>query len=145
MSSLAALLLLPLALVAGTVVLVLLRLRALRRPLPPGFDPRAPLAHEARIGLLRWERRLRSVAALVVATYLVAIALALTADPEPGTGPGLERSGATTIALVLLGLFCALGAWVQFSERCPRCGYNLGFQSRLFHLEACERCGGRWS
>lgn len=140
MSSLAALLLLPLALVAGTVTLVGLRLRALRRPLPLALDPQAPLAPGALLRIRRWESRLRVTVALVVLTYLLAVALALTSDPNTGA----EGAAGPTVALLLLGLLCVLGVWIQFSERCPRCGYNLGFQSRLLHLEACERCGGRW-
>ncbi len=47
-------------------------------------------------------------------------------------------------ALALLGAACLLGALIQFSERCPRCGYNLGFQARLLLPGACERCGGQF-
>ncbi len=140
MSSLAALFVLPLALVAGTVALVLLRARALRRALPIAFDPESPLAPGALLRLRRWERRLRLVVALVVTTYLVSVALALTAAPASTDA----RAAGASLALLVLGLLSAIGASIQFSELCPRCGYNLGFQSRLLHLEACERCGGRW-
>lgn len=140
MTSLVTLLLLPLALVAGTVALVVLRLRALRRPLPLELDPEAPLAPGALLRVQRWESRLRLTVALVVVTYLLAVALAILSDPEPGS----DSAAGPTLALALLGALCLLGVWIQFSERCPRCGYNLGFQSRLLHLEACERCGGRW-
>lgn len=114
-------------------------MRALRGPLPPGVDPERPLAPGDLVRLRRWERRLRGAVAVVGVTYLATAALALAA-PE-GTP---EEARTSLLALAALGLACAAGAGIQFSERCPRCGYNLGFQSRLLLADACERCGGRW-
>jgi hypothetical protein len=33
------------------------------------------------------------------------------------------------------------GGWLQFSIRCPACGYRLGRQSRLVVPERCRSCG----
>lgn len=41
---------------------------------------------------------------------------------------------------MLLGLMAA-GAWVQFRERCPRCGTLLGRQSRFILPNKCKSCG----
>jgi hypothetical protein len=131
------LLLLPLALAAGTIVLVLARARALAGPVPAGIDAGAPLAEPELLRLRRWERRLRRAVLLVGVAYL-----AVLASWWAGADDG---SGEPTAALLLLGITCVLGAAIQFSERCPRCGYNLGFQARLLLPDRCERCGGPYS
>lgn len=71
---------------------------------------------------------------LVGIAYLGLVAASLAGD-EPSRG----RAAA---ALGLLGVACLSAAVIQFSESCPRCGYNLGFQSRLTLPAPCERCGG---
>ncbi len=128
----AALLVLPFALALGTVALVLARARALARPLAAGLDAEAPLSEAELLRLRRWERRLRRAVLLVALAYLAVLAAWLAgADAGPAQPAG---------ALFLLGIACLLGAAIQFSERCPRCGYNLGFQARLLLPERCERC-----
>jgi hypothetical protein len=42
-----------------------------------------------------------------------------------------------TMILVLMGV----GALVQFRERCPRCDFPLGRQSRLVLAAKCKSCG----
>jgi hypothetical protein len=130
------LILLPLALATGTVVLVLARARALARPVPGGLEADAPLAEPELRRLRRWERRLRRAVVLVGVAYF-----AVLASWWAGADDG---SGEPTTSLLLLGITCVLGAAIQFSERCPRCGYNLGFQVRLLLPERCERCGGAY-
>lgn len=44
------------------------------------------------------------------------------------------------LIVLLVALFIA-GAWVQFRERCPRCGTLLGRQSRLILPAKCKSCG----
>jgi hypothetical protein len=122
----------PLVLVVGTLVLVVARARALGRPLAAPPEP-VPLSPGERAELETWERHVRFAVALVVTAYLVALAVAL--------GGGLGSAIQPTTALFLLGLACFSGVAVQFSARCPRCGFNLGFQSRLVLPEQCERCG----
>lgn len=130
------LLLLPLALAAGTVVLVLARARALSRPIPVGLDADAPLAEPELQRLRRWERRLRRAVLLVGVAY-VAVLASWWSDAADG-------SDEPSAALLLLGVTCVLAAAIQFSERCPRCGYNLGFQSRLLLPDRCEHCSGAY-
>ncbi len=136
MNRLLAILALPVALAVGSLLLVVLRSRALTRALPPGIDADLPLAPGEILRLRRWERRVRWVLLAVVSLWFV---LAGTWAVN-GTLPlGEPRS-----ALALLGTLCFVGAAIQFSQRCPRCGYNLGFQSRLLLPDSCERCGGRY-
>jgi hypothetical protein len=129
----ATLLALPLALVLGTLALVLARSRALARPLAGGATSPTPLDAAETARLRGWERRLRRAVKLVVVAYL-----AVLATWWAGADAGPVQPAA---ALLLLALACLGGAAVQFSERCPRCGYNLGFQARLLAAERCERCG----
>jgi peptidoglycan/LPS O-acetylase OafA/YrhL len=122
-------------LVAGATTLIVARARALARPLPEGLRPEGPLAPGDLHRLRRWERRLRRTFLLVGLAYLLLVAASLAGGEPPAARAAL--------ALALLGAACLLGAAVQFSARCPRCGYNLGFQTRLLLPAACERCGGR--
>jgi hypothetical protein len=55
---------------------------------------------------------------------------------------GLSEVVATWAFVSLVALSIVAG-FVQFSERCPRCGYRIGFQSRLVVPEACKKCGAR--
>jgi peptidoglycan/LPS O-acetylase OafA/YrhL len=130
------LLLLGFVLFAATALLALRR-RALRRPLTISADAEAPLAPGELTRLRRWHRRVRRALGLVAVAYIGLVAATLV-DGEP---PAWRAA----TALALLGAACLLATAIQFSERCPRCGYNLGFQSRLALPAACERCGGALS
>jgi hypothetical protein len=46
--------------------------------------------------------------------------------------------------LLLATVIVVVGVGVQFSARCPRCGYNIGLQSRLLLPSGCERCQTRF-
>jgi len=123
------------ALSLAAAALVALRWRALRRPLE--IDPQsrqAPLAPGELLRLRTWAHRLRRALVLVGIAYLGLVAASLVGDEPP--------AGRAAAALALLGATCLLAAAIQFSESCPRCGYNLGFQRRLALPTACERCGG---
>jgi len=133
---LAPLVLIALVVVAATA-LVALRRRALRRPLAEPASADAPLAPGEILRLRRWHRRVRRALGLVALAYLGLVAATLV-DGEP---PAWQAG----VALALLGAACLLATAIQFSERCPRCGYNLGFQSRLALPAACERCEGALS
>jgi len=128
------LLAIPLTLVAGTVALVAARARALARPLPPTPERQRPLTPSERLRLHRWERRMRRCLALSAIAYLALLVGWLARDQEPVTDPRW--------ALGLLALVGGAAAAAQFSAHCPRCGYNLGFQTRLTLPASCERCGG---
>lgn len=131
-------LVLVLGFVSATAVLLLtLRRRALRRPLGRPIDLAAPLSPGEMQRLRRWERRLRRAFLLVSLAYLGLVGAALVDGDAP-----MARGA---LALALLAAACLGAVAIQFSERCPRCGYNLGFQSRLDLPAACERCGGSLS
>jgi len=122
------------ALVLGTLVLVGARTLALARPGRPSLDAAAPLAPRELVRLHSWERRLRRVLVLAAIGYLAVVV-------SWWVGGG-DAVGDPRLALALLAAIFAAGAAAQFSARCPRCGYNLGFQARLRLPEGCERCGG---
>jgi len=125
-----------LALALGALALVGARRRAVRRPLAGAVDPDAPLAPGELRRLTRWRARLRRVLFALGFAYLFLVGTALLGlEPPPGRA---------ATALGLLGAACLLAVAVQFSERCPRCGFNLGFQPTLVLPEACSRCGGRY-
>jgi len=126
----------PAALALAATTLLWLRLRRLARPLPRAVDAESPLAPSELLRLDRWRRRLRGAAVAVVAAYVALAGLAfIGADAAPGR---------SVVGLWLLGLLCLLGAAVQFSERCPRCGFNLGCQSGWTLPDTCDRCGGAY-
>ncbi len=127
-------LVLPLALVVGTLILVVLRLRSLRHVAAAPIAPDAPLTPSEILRLRRWRRRFRRTLWLVSIGYLT-ILLAWAVLPHDQARPRL--------ALALLAVILAFGTAVQFSVRCPRCGFNLGFQLHLPLSADCERCGGK--
>lgn len=126
----------PLALALTALLLVGLRARRMAAPIPREVDREAPLAPSERLRVERWRRRLRAAFLVVVATYLSLAGLALA---DVAGSPARSVAG-----LWLLGGVCLLGARAQFSERCPRCGINLGFQARWTLADECDRCGGPW-
>jgi hypothetical protein len=91
-----------------------------------------PLSEAERAALQLWQRRM--VRLFVAAMTLLLFALLLKAL---GDLPGwLElTTGAGFIILAVLGVV------LQFSARCPRCGFRVGLQSRLILPPACVRCG----
>lgn len=132
-------LVIPAVVVVSAMALLWLRMRRLSRPVGREVDSESPLSPSELLRLDRWQRRLRRAALTIVVAYLALAGAALL---------GVEGSpGRSVIGLWLLALLCLLGAAVQFSERCPRCGFNLGFQSRWSLPEECERCGVpyRWA
>ncbi len=79
-----------------------------------------------------WQKRMITVFVVTMVGLLVVIASDLVI--------GLSRTVAWFAFVGLLGL-AGLGAVIQFSQRCPRCEYRLGFQSRLLVPENCKKCG----
>lgn len=60
------------------------------------------------------------------------------------TALGLLLRPSGEIAWLLVALLfgsAAVGGAVQFSERCPRCGVRIGWQTRLLLPARCARCG----
>lgn len=66
------------------------------------------------------------------AYLLLVIGAQVLLEPPPGL---VQLALLPALALVVAGVF------VQFSARCPACGYRLGRQSRLVVPERCRACG----
>jgi hypothetical protein len=82
--------------------------------------------------LLQWQRRMVTLFVYTWIYILLVVAVHIFFRPKPEI---------VQLALVpVLGLVLA-GAYIQFSVRCPSCGYRLGRQSRLSLRDCCGRCG----
>jgi hypothetical protein len=82
--------------------------------------------------LQHWQRRMVSLFVITMSGLLLTVILDLLI--------GLSQATATIIFLVLVALV-VLAGFVQFSQKCPACGYRLGFQSRLLVPDHCKCCG----
>jgi len=74
----------------------------------------------------------------MIALFVVAMAALLLTVAADMT-IGLSESAAWYIFLLLLS-FVAVAGFVQFGQKCPACGYRLGFQSRMVVPERCKKC-----
>jgi hypothetical protein len=66
------------------------------------------------------------------AYFLLVIAIHVLLRPKPEI---------IQLALIPVLVLILAGGYVQFSVRCPACGYRLGRQSRLTLPESCGSCG----
>lgn len=53
---------------------------------------------------------------------------------------GLSGRSGIFIFILMLVTVCIDGI-IQFTQKCPRCGYRIGLQSRLTLPEKCKNCG----
>ncbi len=79
-----------------------------------------------------WQKRMITVFVVTMVGLLVVVGVDLII--------GFSRTVAWFAFGGLLGL-AGSGVVVQFSQRCPRCEYRLGFQSGLLVPEKCRKCG----
>lgn len=94
--------------------------------------PHRPLERTDLLGLRRWQRWMLFIfvamwfflVAVFVAHLLLALPLWIV----------------QLVILLDLGLVIS-GVALQFSARCPACGYRLGRQSRLLVPQRCRSCG----
>jgi hypothetical protein len=93
-------------------------------------DPR-PLSRDELTRIWRWQRQMfifYGIAMVLLAFTGVLILLF-------GDLAWVRRAAlAAVLSLIVAATF------VQFRERCPRCGLRLGSQGRLFLPEQCRRC-----
>jgi hypothetical protein len=92
----------------------------------------APLDAEERARIWRWQRGMIAFYAFAM-TSIAAGTYVLARFGEVAA----VRQG----ALAAIALLVVAGAYVQFRERCPRCGSLLGRQSRLMLPLKCRSCG----
>jgi hypothetical protein len=79
-----------------------------------------------------WQKRMITVSSTTMAALIFAAGADLII--------GISRMVASFAFLVFIALV-GLGIFIQFSQKCPRCGYRLGFQSRLLLPRNCKKCG----
>lgn len=92
----------------------------------------APLTRPELERLWRWERHMIRYYAAAMAILLAAGVLAMAYSDVVWL-----RRGVLGLVVVLL----LAATYVQFRERCPRCGMRIGSQSRLMLPNKCRRCG----
>jgi hypothetical protein len=91
-----------------------------------------PLSEEE---LERLGRHARRTWGFFVAFWMIAIPAVLAIE-FLGLSESMVRSLIGT-----LGGAVIVGVFLQFSEKCPRCNANLGWQARLGVPDQCQRCG----
>ena len=92
----------------------------------------APLTASERDRLRRWQRRMFVFYGIAMMLLAGAGALMLRFGELAWV-----RRGALALVIVLV----VAATFVQFAERCPRCGHRVGSQGRLFLPEQCRGCG----
>lgn len=82
--------------------------------------------------LRRWQRRMVTlfVGTWVYILFVIAVDLLVQLPTR-----------VVQLALVPVLVLVVGGGWLQFSIRCPSCGYRLGRQSRLLVPDRCRSCG----
>jgi hypothetical protein len=102
------------------------------KPRIPSGPPPKPLDGPELAKVLGWQRRMYwfyGIAMLLIfGGFLILTRVTEAAWVRP------------ILALMLAGLMIG-GAFVQFRERCPRCGTLLGRQSRFVLPGKCKSCG----
>lgn len=81
--------------------------------------------------LLRWQHWMVGLFVATLGYVLLVVAVDLVLSPPRQI---LRLAIVPALALAVAGVV------VQFSARCPACGYRLGRQSRLVVPEHCRRC-----
>jgi len=79
-----------------------------------------------------WQKRMIAVFSATMAALLLTVGVDLVFGMSPTTA---------WIVFLLLLLLVGLGGLIQFSQKCPGCGYRIGFQSRLLVPDKCRKCG----
>jgi hypothetical protein len=127
-------LILAVVVATGLPALFVIRRRALRTRSIAGGPP---LSDAESATLRAWARRmLLSFVGGMVFIGLACVGLVVMALGAAKTAPVWVY----WIGLLLAMVIVAVGIRVQFSAHCPRCGYNIGLQSRLPLPSGCERC-----
>jgi len=91
-----------------------------------------PLNESERIRLRQWQNGMVYMYVFTTLFFISAIVFDLFI--------GLSGRAGIFIFILLLILVCLDGI-IQFTQKCPRCGYRIGLQSRLTLPENCKSCG----
>ena len=120
--------------VCGLALVYVARQRALQEH--PVLANAAPLSDLELAQLQAWKRRMViSFTAGMVLTTVMTIGIVVEGLVASTQSHWIYWSG-----LVAAVVIVASSLGVQFSARCPRCGFNIGLQTRLLIPPACERC-----
>jgi lipopolysaccharide export LptBFGC system permease protein LptF len=79
-----------------------------------------------------WQKRMITLLVIAMVALIVVVGVDLII--------GMSRMAASFVFLGLVAL-AGLGIFIQFSQKCPACGYRLGFQTRLLIPNNCKKCG----
>ncbi|HEX2334869.1 MAG TPA: hypothetical protein VHI72_00195 [Hyphomicrobiaceae bacterium] len=93
-------------------------------------DPR-PLTGDEATRIWRWQRQMFMFYGIAMVLLALAGGLVLFF----GDLAWVRRAALAAVLILVVA-----ATFVQFRERCPRCGLRLGSQSRLFLPEQCRRC-----
>lgn len=102
------------------------------KPRIPSGPPPKPLAAAELARVHAWQRQMYWYYGIAMCLIAGGFYLATRYGAEAWLRPAL---------LVMLAGLVAAGAYVQFRERCPRCGTLLGRQSRFVLPAKCKSCG----
>ncbi len=94
--------------------------------------PQVPLEPADLARLHRWWRRMLTGFGFAVALLFAWALVLLVAPDEPWV---------STLAIPFAAPLVTVGAMVQFSQRCPRCGRRIGLGPRLALPVRCAGCG----
>lgn len=83
------------------------------------------------------DARLRRHERWMTGTFIVSMVLFVAFLLHPFGAQAAKLTWLGAVALVFLS------GGLQFLRRCPRCGANIGTQTRLRRPAACRRCGTR--
>ncbi len=92
----------------------------------------APLTRHERRRIWRWQRQMFAFYSLAMALLALAAALLFWFG---------ELAVMRRATLLGVGVLFLAASFVQFRERCPRCGLRLGRHGRLLLPERCRGCG----
>ena len=90
------------------------------------------LTHEELEKLKRWQTTML----VYFVVFLLGTGLLLLLGLTLGFSNAVE-----TVLTIVWSVFLLSGVFVQFSQKCPRCGFRIGFQSRLLLPRKCTKCG----
>lgn len=81
--------------------------------------------------LQQWQKQMVTIFVITMLSLLIVIGADIAI--------GLSQDLAWYFFIILV-ILAALGVFIQFNKKCPRCNYRLGFQTRLLLPDSCKKC-----